>query len=164
MGAITGTGGGTDSASDGSGVQTGPDRLERFEQNMKTLQTLLHNPKECEFTVVTIPTELATAESARLLEALHDEKISTRRVIINQVLPVLTATSTSTSSEVDKSNAIAESYLNKLRQGQKRCIQDLNNILKTEGNNIPVIQVPYFDIEVRTVYGLRVISNFLFPK
>jgi len=27
----------------------------------------------------------------------------------------------------------------------------------------PLIEVPYFDTEVRTVYGLRVISHCIFP-
>ena len=39
--------------------------FDKFENSMVKLQELLHNPKDCEFNVVTIPTELATAESER---------------------------------------------------------------------------------------------------
>ena len=28
----------------------------------------------------------------------------------------------------------------------------------------PLVEVPYFDTEVRTVYGLRAITNCIFPK
>jgi len=52
---------------------------------------LLHNPKQSEFVVVTIPTEVAVAETQRLLTALETEEIAVRRVIINQILPALTS-------------------------------------------------------------------------
>ena len=39
------------------------DRLSKFENNMEKLEDMLHNPKESEFVVVTIPTEVAVAET-----------------------------------------------------------------------------------------------------
>ena len=48
---------------------------------------LLHSADQTEFTVVTIPTEVAAAETQRLLQALRDERIAVRRVIINQIIP-----------------------------------------------------------------------------
>ena len=52
-----------DNANNGSGG----DRLERFIAQLQTLESLLHDPTKCEFVIVTIPTEVATAESKRLL-------------------------------------------------------------------------------------------------
>ena len=155
------------------------DRLTKFEDNMKELQSLLHNPKECEFTIVTIPTEMATAESARLLQSLHNEHIAVRRVLINQVIPTQTPSSssssttatdssttttagTTTTATTDASTAAADAYLNRLRIGQKKCITELKQI--STASNILLTEIPYFDMEIRTVYGLRVISNFLLPK
>ena len=51
----------------GTTSATTENRLDKFEKSMIKLQDLLHNPKECEFNVVTIPTELATAESERFV-------------------------------------------------------------------------------------------------
>ena len=158
------------------------DRLTKFEDNMKELQSLLHNPKECEFTIVTIPTEMATAESARLLQSLHNEHIAVRRVLINQVIPTQTLSPSSTSSTTPTTStttdtpataststtadtstaAAADAYLNRLRIGQKKCINELKQI--STASNILLTEIPYFDMEIRTVYGLRVISNFLLPK
>lgn len=151
-----------------AGATDTEDKLTKFENNMRDLETMLHNNKECEFTVVTIPTELASAESVRLLNALKSENIAVRRLLINQVLPsgstsTSTSTSTSNSSNEDEaSKAAADAFLNQLRQGQSKCLRNLDQL--SESTKVPVIQVPYFDMEIRTVYGLRVISNFLLPK
>ena len=43
--------------------------------------------------MVTIPTEVAAAETRRLLAALEEENIAVRRVIINQIIPTPSADS-----------------------------------------------------------------------
>ena len=171
-------GGGMTGGSGNSGQQQQSEegRLDRFEKSMINLQDMLHNPKECEFTVVTIPTELATAESGRLLQSLQQGNIAVRRVIINQVLPshtpspIVDTTAVITDNNNNNNNipSAADVYLNRLRQGQTKCLNELNMIAKEDTSSsasggIPVIQVPYFDMEVRTVYGLRTISSYLFP-
>jgi anion-transporting ArsA/GET3 family ATPase len=60
--------------------------------NLFLLQ-LLHSAEQSEFTVVTIPTEVAAAETRRLLAALEEENIAVRRVIINQIIPTPSADS-----------------------------------------------------------------------
>lgn len=139
---------------------TTEDKLEKFEANMRDLQALLHDGKQCEFTVVTIPTELASAESGRLLNALKEENILVRRLLVNQVLPA--SAQGSSSDDSSAATAAADAFLNNLRQGQSKCLVSLDQLSAT--TNVPVIKVPYFDMEIRTVYGLRVISNFLLPK
>jgi anion-transporting ArsA/GET3 family ATPase len=116
---------------------------------MEKLDKILHESKEAEFTVVTIATELAAAETKRLLMSLQDDNIAVRRVIINQVIQQQT---------LENPN----DYLTKIRQGQKSSINELENIANT--NEVPLVIVPYFDTEVRTVYGLRVIGNTIFSK
>jgi len=140
---------------DGPEVAPSERKLEKFEAKMKRLEMLLHNPKECEFAVVTIPTELATAESKRLLQALQQESIAVRRVIINQVIPQQGADG----ADAPTVAAAADAYLNRLRQGQQASLRELQQTAETSG--VPLLQVPYFDTEVRTVFGLRLISRFL---
>ena len=128
------------------------DRLEKFEGRMERLQALLHNPKETEFTVVTIATDLATAETKRLLQSLTDENILVRRLIVNQLV--------SEQNGADD-GAASSAYLNRLRQGQKNSLSELGVLAAAA--DVPLLQVPYFDYEVRTVYGLRAISTVLLP-
>ena len=99
----------------------------------------------------------------RLLESLKKENILVRRAIINQVLPTHTSASAS-SEDMATAAATTDAYLNKLRQGQIKSLNDLSKIAKEDGDEVPIIKVPYFDMEVRTVYGLRTIGNYLFPK
>ena len=127
----------------------GNNELANLEANMEKLDKILHESKEAEFTVVTIATELAAAETKRLLMSLQDDNIAVRRVIINQVIQQQT---------LENPN----DYLTKIRQGQKSSINELENIANT--NEVPLVIVPYFDTEVRTVYGLRVIGNTIFSK
>lgn len=148
LGAMSGM---TSSTESERNVPEGEDKLSRFEKSMRRLDAMIHNERECEFVVVTIPTDVATAESSRLLSSLANEGISVRRLVINQVLP-----------KHDDSNALADAYLTKLRQGQSKSISTLKKLCEIDGINL--IEVPYFDTEVRTVYGLRVISSLLFPK
>ena len=134
------------------------DKLDKFEKRMERLEEILHNPKESEFTVVTIATEVASAETVRLLQSLKDESISVRRLIINQVLPT---TSDSTASE-ETSDLATNAYLDRLRSGQKTSIKELEKLAALTNSNL--VQIPYFDMEVRTVYGLRVVGNAIFKE
>jgi arsenite-transporting ATPase len=142
--------------STGSGGGGGGSRLSDFERKMSRLEAILHSPKECEFTAVTIPTELASSETLRLLEALNMEGILVRRLIVNQVLP----SSSDTSGEGGASGV--SSYLERVRVGQARSMKELRSLSSAAGINL--VQVPYFDMEIRTVYGVRVISKIIFAN
>ena len=134
------------------------DKLDKFEKRMDRLEEILHNPKESEFTVVTIATEVASAETVRLLQSLKDESIAVRRLIINQVLP----TTTDSTASVESSDLATNAYLDRLRTGQKSSIRELENLAAQTNSNL--VQIPYFDMEVRTVYGLRVVGNAIFKE
>lgn len=137
------------------------DKLEKFEKKMERLEEILHNSKECEFTVVTIPTEVASAETIRLLKSLRDENIGIRRLIINQVLPTYEKNEDSEMNE-EKGNSAAITYLDRLRYGQKTSIDELQKLAEFSDTNL--ILIPYFDMEVRTVYGLRVVGSAIFAE
>lgn len=49
------------------------------------LRDLFRNQDATEFCVVTIPTQLAIAESKRLLAALNSQGVAVRNVVVNQV-------------------------------------------------------------------------------
>lgn len=49
------------------------------------LRDLFKNQDATEFCIVTIPTQLAIAESKRLLEALNTQGIAVRNIVVNQV-------------------------------------------------------------------------------
>lgn len=152
VGGMLGMFGGNDYTVSASALPAESDTLYSFQARMKRLESVLHSPKDCEFTAVTIPTELATAETKRLLGALQGENILVRRLIINQVLPVISGAGTSGDGASE-----ASAYLNKLRAGQQSALAELRTM--AAGANASLIEVPYFDTEVRTVYGLRVVSN-----
>lgn len=49
------------------------------------LRDLFKNQDATEFCIVTIPTQLAIAESKRLLEALNTQGVAVRNIVCNQV-------------------------------------------------------------------------------
>lgn len=167
-----GGGSGGEGAGSAEELQDKTDALDRFRERMQRLETVLHSPKDCEFTAVTIPTELATSETQRLLDALQKNNIPVRRLIINQVLPSMEVSDVGSARDSSSDKGIkgekggavpstdkASAYLDKLRAGQQSSIAQLRTL--AAGVNASLIEVPYFDTEVRTVYGLRLVSNVI---
>ena len=153
-----GKGGGKGDLDDDGDDDGDDDKLDKFQKRIERLEEILHNPKESEFTVVTIPTEVASAETIRLLQALKDESILVRRLIINQVLP----TQSVGGATQETTDLATNAYLDRLRSGQKSSIDELQRLASMTNTNL--IQIPYFDMEVRTVYGLRVVGNAIFKE
>lgn len=133
------------SGSDSSAGEAMSEKMLKLQQRMKKFETMLHNPKETEFTVVTIPTQLASAESKRLLQSLQEKNVLVRRVIMNQVIQ---------SSE-------SQTYLNSVKSGQSLVLKDLEQFSNTKG--LPLVKIPYFPTEMRTVYALRYVGKTIFP-
>jgi len=59
--------------------------MDKLQKDLQRILRILHNSEECEFIPVTIPTEMAIAETGRLLQALREEGIYARNVIVNRV-------------------------------------------------------------------------------
>lgn len=131
-------------------------RLDAFQRSMETLDRIIHEPKEAEFAVVTIATEVARAETERLLLNLEGDGILVRRVIVNQLLE---KAQLSGAADEQSKAAEADVYLSRLRAGQRSSLAQLEALASSGG--IPLVQVPFFDNEVKTVYGLRAVSAFL---
>ena len=62
-----------------------PDLAVGMQARMEEARALFRNPDTTEFVIVTIPTVMAAAESARLAKALRTEKVPVKSILINQV-------------------------------------------------------------------------------
>lgn len=59
--------------------------MDKLRKNVKKILAILKNSEESEFIPVTIPTEMAIAETERLLQTLRKEGIFAQNVIVNRV-------------------------------------------------------------------------------
>ena len=138
-----GWGGGDDAEAEVDDGQPKRDRLREFQLKMIELDDLLHDPARAEFVAVTIPTEMAVAETERLVEALKEQDVAIRRVVVNQVIR----------------EQASQAYWDRLRVGQQVALGDVSRAAAEAG--VEVTQVPFFDTEMRTVYALRVLADVL---
>jgi arsenite-transporting ATPase len=121
-------------------------KLQQLQSRMKKFTDMIHNEKETEFAIVTIPTELAFRETQRLISSLHKQNVLVRRVVVNQII------------RGDEST----SYIENLHQGQNLIVEELT--IMSEQNQIPLIKIPYFPTEMRTVDALRHVGKRIFPE
>jgi arsenite/tail-anchored protein-transporting ATPase len=113
------------------------DKLEQMQISIRQVKDLFHDPEATEFVIATIPTMLAVNESARLVRALRKERISCKRIIVNQVIGPDTG----------------DVYLKMKLKDQERA---LNLIHGDKGlNNLRQLKAPYVDLEVRGVPALK---------
>lgn len=118
--------------------------VDRLRENMAALRDLVADGDRTQFAIVTVPTGLAMAESERLVRSLRKDGVKVRNLIINQVVP----------------DASALKYVKRIIEGQDHCIEDLRRA--GEDKNITLTRVPFFDVEVRGVYGLRAMAGSMF--
>jgi len=58
-------------------------------------------------------------------------------------------------------------YLERLRRGQSKCLAELKAVAAAAGvsstsrREVVVTEVPWLDVEARTVFGLRALSKYL---
>ena len=123
------------------------DKIEKARIQMVELQQLLRDHSSTEFVIVTIPTKLAVAESTRLLDSLIKENINVKRIIVNRVL--------------DDQHQHESKYVNTMIQGQNRILTKIKQMIESNPRrqNIKVTELPYFDVEVRGIYGLLYMGN-----
>lgn len=134
-------GGGAATQEDDDETKPKRDRLKEFQFKMIELDDLLHDPERTEFVVVTIPTEMAVAETERLVEALKEQDVAVRRVIVNQVLKA----------------DVKDAYWDRLRAGQSVSLREAESLAR--GGGVRLTKVPFFDTEMRSVYALRVLAK-----
>jgi arsenite-transporting ATPase len=117
----------------------GQERLDAFRATMADAKALFRNAETTRFVVVTIPTVMAAAESARLAAALKKEGVPLGALAVNQLLePGVTA-----------------AFLDTRRRDQARALEMLRR--EPELARLQLIEAPLFDLEVR---GLAALSYF----
>jgi len=121
--------------------------LQNLQNSLQKVTNLLSNKEKTQFCIVTIPTVLAVAETERLVTSLQEQNIQVNHVIANQVI---------TSSEESK-----KAYLGSISEEQQGMMSEIQKL--ADGKGLNVVKVPYFDAEVRSVFGLKILGDVLFP-
>lgn len=116
----------------------------KLQENMKELRELVGNENRTQFVIVTAPTALAMVESERLVKALKMDGVRVRNLVINQVIP----------------EGEARKYVGRIAEEQGKWIDELKDAGVEKG--IEITQIPFFDREVRGVYGLRAMAEAMF--
>jgi len=128
------------------GKRPGPDpavaKLDALSAEMQAARALFRDADSTEFLIVTIPTAMAAAESARLAAALRKEGVPLRAVVVNQVLPA----------------AAGDAYLSRRRADQARSLARI--AADREGlGSLQLTEAPLLDLEVRGVAALSYFGN-----
>lgn len=131
---------------DNDADKAGERGLQAFRQNMAKLKHLITNAEETQFVVVTAPTALAVAESERLVSNLEKDGVAVRNIIVNQVIP----------------NGAARRYVQTVVKQQAARVAELRDVNGAADKPVDVVEVPYFDVEVRGVYGLQALGHPMF--
>jgi arsenite-transporting ATPase len=128
------------------GAKAGPDpavqKLDAIREEMEAARALFRDERSTEFIIVTIPTAMAAAESARLAAALRKERVPLRTVVVNQVLPA----------------GAGEAYLARRRADQRRALDRVSNDAMGLGS-LQVVEAPLLDLEVKGVAALQYFGN-----
>jgi arsenite/tail-anchored protein-transporting ATPase len=162
-------------------IDTAMNRIEEFQQKVVHLRSMIQNSEFTKFVVVTIPTQLAVAESKRLINELQSQSITVSDLIINQCI-VNNESDTDSASSNDK----LINYYNRRVTGQQKWIQTLEDAVQkvsqsttyqqnigttngstdnvqssttTTSNVIEITQVPFFDVELVGIPALGYIGS-----
>ncbi len=141
----------------GSGASLSDEDIEKakmkllgFQLKMFELDEMFMDEENCEFVVVTIPTDLAVKESLRLINELENGEVKIRceRVVVNQV-------ANSDGSRLD-------SFVEGVRRGQSRQIGDYEKW--AEENGVQLTKIELLDEEPKSEYGLAALWGKLSGK
>jgi arsenite-transporting ATPase len=113
-------------------------KLDALRAEMDAARALFRDRRATEFLIVTIPTVMAAAESARLAAALRREGVPLRAVVVNQVLPA----------------GAGDAYLQRRRADQRRALERIAADADGLGS-LDVVEAPLLDLEVRGVAALQ---------
>jgi len=113
-------------------------RLEGWQHRVAELQRLLTDADATDFVVVSVPSRLAVAESARLLGALAEQGVPVNHMVVNQLVAA----------------SAGPAYLGRLAAEQARALATLDAPGSALGS-LAVSRVPFFDMEVSGVYALK---------
>eukprot|EP00871_Galdieria_phlegrea_P002524 jgi/Galph1/3272/GphlegSOOS_G1904.1 len=131
-------------------IKNAVERVELFRSRMETLRHVLHDKQKTCFCIVSIPTELSYQESMRLLNSLSQVGVTILAIVINQI--VSKHMKETVRKEIVELQSI---YWKALKQRLK-----MEMLLATE-KELPIVSMPFFDMEVRGLSALRIFSKLL---
>jgi arsenite-transporting ATPase len=117
--------------------------LINLKKTVKHIAALLSNSEKCEFIPVCIPEDMAIMETERLLKELAHFKITSRQLILNNVM------------ESDESE-----FCRKRKASQLKYIGKVHDLFKT----LKVVIVPLFPDEVKGLKALNMLKQVLFSR
>ena len=117
--------------------------LLNLKKTVKRIAALLGNSDKCEFIPVCIPEDMAIMETERLLAELRNFKITTRQLILNNVM------------ESDESG-----FCRQRKKAQLKYIDKVHDRF----NKLQVVIVPLFPDEIKGVLALKRLKGVLFDK
>ena len=118
--------------------------IERLRASVRVAGDLFRDPKRTEFVIATVPTQLAVAESRRLLAALRADGVPCRRVVVNQIVSAADGDAFVAARVRDQERAMS------LLDADKGGIADL-----------PRATAPMLDLEVRGLPALRYFGDLV---
>jgi len=117
--------------------------LLNLKKTVKRIAAPLSNSEKCEFIPVCIPEDMAIMETDRLLKELYQFKITSRQMILNNVM------------ESDESG-----FCRQRKAAQSKYIDKVADLFK----NLQVVIVPVFPDEIKGVAALEKLKNILFGR
>ena len=116
-------------------------KLESLRAAVLRVRSLFRDATTTEFVIATIPTQLAIAESKRLLTALRADGVPCKRIIVNQVL----------------SDGAGEAFIKARVRDQDRALALMDADPRIA--SLPHGRAPMLDLEVRGVPALRYFAD-----
>ena len=128
------------------------EKLEELQRQMKDAQDLFRNKDKTEFVIVGIPTYLSMAESSRLAQALEEQGVFVRHIVVNQLL-----------------NFDCETEEEKVKRFVASKIKDQQAALAVLAENestkdLEVTEAPVINMEVRGVPALEYFASLVWPS
>lgn len=146
-------------------------KLQEYQIGVETIARIFADSKRCEFVCVCIAEHLSVFETLRLVEELNEAKISTKRIICNQLVPrqlsgVLSGDANKV-ADVLQHGGLSEFVSSAVKEAcelmgarariQKRYLDELIDALPAH----TVIPMPLLPTEVRGIKHLSIFSELL---
>uniref|UniRef100_A0A7R9U218 ArsA/GET3 Anion-transporting ATPase-like domain-containing protein n=1 Tax=Pinguiococcus pyrenoidosus TaxID=172671 RepID=A0A7R9U218_9STRA len=131
-------------------INTATEQLKAWQKKIDQVDEVLHDPSRTQFVIVSIATELATAETMRLARDLRSDGIRSDYIVMNRIIEGDDSGNPTTMS--------TEQYLGNLGKSQARILDTMRSRLQ----GVDFTVVPYFDTETRGVFGLNFVGQQAF--
>lgn len=120
-------------------------QLEMMRDQVIRARTILTDPTQAEFIVVTIPTLMALWETERLITALRSHEMSVKQIYVNQITP-------------ENPTCV---YCARRYENQKKT---LDRLLKLYADEFEIVQIPLLDHEIQGLEALLTLGDELYSS